>query len=96
MAAMRPPKPTREQLQLIKENDSLRTAIVVLRREIENKQGAVGRLETLLQERLHKIDELNGRLEQSREQVRRLDQECEHLADMIRIMPQLEAMLAPK
>jgi hypothetical protein len=40
---------------------------------------------------------LRGKLEQSREQIRRLDQECEHYADMIRIMPQLDAaLLSPK
>jgi hypothetical protein len=42
---MRPPKPTPNELHLIRENDSLKTAIVELRREIENKQGHVQRLE---------------------------------------------------
>ena len=94
---MRPPKPTRDQLHLMRENDSLRTTICCLRREIENKQGAMGRLELLLQERMERVDELNGKLDQLREQNRRLDKENDHLADMIRIMPQLDpAMLAPK
>ena len=49
------------------------------------------RLETLLHERLTKIDELNGKLEQSREQIRRLDQECEHLVQVVRFTPPLDA-----
>ena len=78
------------------EVDRLKTVICCLRRELENKQGAVSRLETLVHERSERVDELSAKLEQSREQIRRLDQECEHLADMVRIMPQLEAMLSPK
>jgi predicted nuclease with TOPRIM domain len=54
------------------------------------------RLEHLVQERSERIDELNSKLEQSRAQIRKLDAECEHLADMLRIMPQLEAMLPAK
>jgi regulator of replication initiation timing len=68
---------------LERENDRLRTTICCLRREIENKQGAVSRLELLLHERLTKIDELNAKLDQSREQVRRLGLENELLAAMI-------------
>jgi hypothetical protein len=83
--------------QLQRENDALKTTIVCLRRELENKQAYVGKLEYLLCSRLTKIDELNGRLEQARAANQRLEQECGHLADMIRIMPQLDpAMLAAK
>jgi chromosome segregation ATPase len=57
---------------LEREKHQLQMALLNLRRELENKQGAVGRLELLLHERLTKIDELNGKLQQSREQVRRL------------------------
>jgi septal ring factor EnvC (AmiA/AmiB activator) len=68
---------------LQKENDSLRTTIVCLRRELENSKGHAQRLEVLLCSRLHKIDELNAKLEQLREQNRRLDQEAEHLAQLV-------------
>jgi chromosome segregation ATPase len=61
---MRPPKPTPAELQLKRENDGLKTTIVCLRREIENKQGAVGRLETLLRERLTRIDQLTAQVDQ--------------------------------
>src|SRR5262249_35416397 len=42
------------------------------------------------------VGSLNSKLEQLREQNRRLDQENEHLAEMIQFEPQLDAaMLAP-
>ena len=69
------------------EVDRLKTVICCLRRELENKQGAVGRLELLLHERLTKIDELNSRLEQSRAQIRRLGLENEILTAMIAAPP---------
>ena len=53
-----------------KENDALKTTICGLRRELENKQGAVGRLEVLLRERLTKIDQLNATIDRLREQNR--------------------------
>jgi regulator of replication initiation timing len=59
-------------------------------RELENKQGAVERLELLLQERLTKIDELHGTIDRLREQNRRLDAEAEHLAEMV-AAPQVNA-----
>jgi hypothetical protein len=61
-----PRKPTIDALKLQRENDGLRTAIVCLKRELENKQGHVSKLEYLLHEQLTKIDELNGQLEQLR------------------------------
>ena len=55
------------------------------------------RLEYLMRERSERIDELNAKLDQLREQNKRLDQENEHLADMVRLLPQLDpAMLVPK
>ena len=44
-----------DALQLKRENDGLRTTILCLRREIENKQGHVQRLEVLLCSRLQTI-----------------------------------------
>jgi predicted RNase H-like nuclease (RuvC/YqgF family) len=66
---MRQPTPTPAELQLRREVDGLRTTIVCLRREIENKQGAVGRLETLLRERLTRIDELNAKLDRPESRI---------------------------
>jgi hypothetical protein len=70
---------------LEKENDQLRTTIVVLRRELETKQGYAASLELMLHQRLETIDALNGKLEQSRQQVRQLDAECEHLVQLVRM-----------
>jgi len=76
---------------LQRENDNLKTTICLLRRELENRQGAVGRLELLVHERTARIDELTGKLEQARAQNQRLDAECEHLTEMmvemIRVAP---------
>jgi hypothetical protein len=77
--------------------DRLKTVICCLRRELENKQGAVGRLELLLHQRLETIDALTARLEQSREQVRRLGLQNEVLVAMIAAPPPGEAaMLSAK
>ena len=76
-------QPTCTELQLLKENDRLRTEIVRLRRELTNKQGHLGRLEYLLLERMERVDELNAKVDQLRHQNKKLDQEAEHLAAMI-------------
>jgi hypothetical protein len=68
---------------LERENDALRTTICSLKRELENKQGYAATLELVLKQRTETLDALNARLEQSREQVRRLDQECEHYFRML-------------
>ena len=81
-------QPTRAELQLLlKENDGLRTEIVRLRREIENREGAVGRLELLLRERMERVDELTAQVDQLRHQNKKLDAEAEHLAAMLRCAP---------
>ena len=97
VAMPRPPRRSRFELELSRQVDHLRTKVCLLNRELENRQGAVFRLELLLHERLTRIDALSNALAQVREQNRRLDQENEHLAEMIRFTPQLDAaMLAPK
>jgi len=81
---MRPPKPTPAELQLMRENDGLKTTIVCLRRELENREGHVGRLHVLMRERTERIDELNDKIEKLRAQNKRLDEENEHLVEMVR------------
>ena len=68
---------------LQKENDGLRTEIVKLRHELTNKQDYAERLEILLRERMERIDDLNGKLEQAREHNKRLKAEAEHLAAIV-------------
>jgi chromosome segregation ATPase len=84
---------------LERENASLRSEIVKLRHELRTKQTQLGGLELALVQRLQTIDQLNAKLDQSREQVRRLGLENEILTAMI-AAPAPEAldaaMLSPK
>ena len=78
------------------ENDALKTTICCLRRELENKNQYTGKLEYLVHERSERIDELSAKLEQLREQLRRLGLENEILTAMIAAPPLDAAMLVPK
>jgi hypothetical protein len=92
-----PRRSSSHELELQRELDGLRTMICCLRRELETKQGVVGRLETLVHERDERNDELSALLEQSRQQVRRLDLQNEILIEMIAAPPvEATTMLAPK
>jgi hypothetical protein len=73
----RPPGP------LEKENAALKTTIIVLRRELENRDGMVGRLELLLHERCAMIDALHSRIDTLRGQVKQLETEADHYCRMI-------------
>jgi hypothetical protein len=77
----------RKLAPLEKENDQLRMTIVVLRRELTTKEGYAAKLELVLQQRLETIDALRGKLEQSQQQIRRLDAEADRLAEMVRLSP---------
>ena len=66
-------------------NNELRTTVIRLRREIKNKQGHVGRLTILVQQRSNTIDDLRGKLEQSRQQIQQLNEEADHLAALVRM-----------
>ena len=72
-----------ERNLLQKEIDRLRTEIVKLRHDLTNKQGYAERLEVLLRERMERIDELTGRIDQLRERNKRLKAEAEDLAAMV-------------
>jgi hypothetical protein len=54
------------------------------------------RLEYLVHERSGRVDELNAKLEQSRQQVQRLGLQNEILIEMIAAPPVEAAILAPK
>jgi hypothetical protein len=49
--------------------------------------GMLDAWEYLLLERTERIDELNGKIEQLRDQNRRLDAENEQLVEMVRLPP---------
>ena len=65
------------------EIDALKTVVIQLRRDLTNKTGYATRLELVLRQRMERIDQLNGQLEQVREQNRRLDAEAEHYFQML-------------
>jgi hypothetical protein len=72
--------------QLERNLDELRTTVVRLRHELETKQGAVGRLEVLVRERSNRIDELANTVAVLRDQNRRLNEEADHLAALVRLL----------
>ena len=57
--------------------DELQTTVIRLRREVENKQGHLGRLKILVQQRSNTIDDLRG--------IRQLNEEADHLAALVRM-----------
>jgi len=61
--------------------------IALLNTELKHKQDFVGRLEFLIHQRNEMIDALHGRIDQLREQNKRLDVENEHLCEMVRLSP---------
>ena len=77
------PRTNAKVKKLRQENDKLRSSLVHLRRQRTTKQNRASGLELLLQERLQRIDELNAKLEQARAINHRLEEECEHLAQLV-------------
>jgi hypothetical protein len=73
---------------LERQNHTLALRLLKANAELRTKTLYAQRLEFLLHQRSERIDELNGKLEQSREQVRRLGLENELLAAMI-VAPEL-------
>jgi hypothetical protein len=71
--------------QLEHEIAGLRFVVIQLRGELETKEGAVSRLELLLRERLTRIDQLTGTIDQLRLQNRQLDAENDRLVEMVRL-----------
>jgi hypothetical protein len=75
----------RQVVPLQQEIHELQMTVCGLRHELENKEGYVDRLQFLLRERLHKIDQLNAVIDRLREQNRRLDEEAERYAEMVKL-----------
>ena len=67
------------------EIDALKTVVIQLRRELENKQGYAGRLEHLLRSRTERCDELANVIATLRDQNRKLSEEADHLAALFRM-----------
>ena len=76
---------TRPDIAQLEQNiDELRSVVIQLRHELGNKQRHVGQLKVLLQ-RTERIDELANTIAVLRDQNRRLDEEAERLAQMVRL-----------
>jgi hypothetical protein len=69
-------------LPLERQYEALKTENVCLHTELRHQQDFVSRLKFLLRERLARIDDLNGKLEQARAQIRKLGEENDHLAQL--------------
>jgi chromosome condensin MukBEF ATPase and DNA-binding subunit MukB len=68
---------------LEREKHALQMKLLQANAQLRLKTIYAERLEYLLRERLARIDELNGKLEQARTINHRLEQEREHLAGLI-------------
>jgi len=73
--------------RLEKDLAAARMTVIVLRQELETREGAVRRLELTLVQRHRTIDNLNGTIERLRAVNQRLDAENEHLCEMVRLSP---------
>ena len=91
-----PRRPSSHELQLQRECEVLQLKLLRVNSALRLKTVYAERLEYLLHERSERIDELNGKLEQSRQQVQQLGLENQLLIEMIAAPPVDAAMLAPK
>jgi chromosome segregation ATPase len=89
----RPPRRTQFEVRLVRETDNLKTTIVSLRHELASKEKYASRLEHLIRTRSERIADLNSKIEQLRTQNQRLDNECERLAEMVRLSTPAAMML---
>jgi chromosome segregation ATPase len=64
--------------------DQLRTELIKLRRQLSGKEQYIDRLKFLCQERMTRIDDQRGRIEQLQQRNQQLDQECENLVALVR------------
>ena len=70
----------RKANKVTRECETLKTQVALLHTEVQHKQNFVGKLEFLIHQRNERINELNDKLAQSREQCRKLDAEADRLA----------------
>jgi hypothetical protein len=78
-----PRRSNRAVVDLQRANETLAIKLLKANSELRSKTLYAQRLEHLVHERSERVDELSAKLEQSREQVRRLGLENELLAAMI-------------
>jgi hypothetical protein len=83
--------PKIDALELKRKNDELAFRLLRVREQLESSERRRVGLEIVLNARLTRIGELSGKFERLREQNRRLDQEAERLAEMVRLAPPIDA-----
>ena len=82
-------KPNATKLQ--HECDRLSVQLRQAREQLQIQERHRVGLEVMLDTRAERIDQLTAKLDQSRQQVRRLDEENERLAEMVRFTPPVDA-----
>jgi septal ring factor EnvC (AmiA/AmiB activator) len=78
------PKRSPAAVQLKQHNAALALHLLRLREQLTNKEHCASGLEVLLRERLARIDELSATIDRLRDQNKKLNQENEHLAAMLK------------
>jgi hypothetical protein len=78
-----PRRSSSHELQLQRECEVLQLKLLKANSALALKTQYASRLETLLHERLNKIDELTAQVDQLRHQNKKLDAEAGHLAAII-------------
>jgi hypothetical protein len=71
--------------QVQRGNGALLVTICNLRHELETKDNAMRRLELVIQQRNQTIDALHNRIDTLQAQNKRLDEENDRLAEMVRL-----------
>jgi hypothetical protein len=71
--------------QLEQTVDQLRTELIRMRRQLTGKEQYINRLKFLMQERMTRIDDQRGQIEQLRAANQKLDAEADHLAALVRM-----------
>jgi len=85
------------ELELERKAETLSIKLLRANAELRMKTIYASRLEMLVAKRSEMIDQLHHRIDQLRDQNKKLEIEAEHYADMVRLLPQLDpAMLVPK
>ena len=74
-------------VQLKKHNAELASTLLRVREQLRHKEHRCSGLEMILRERLKRIDALTATIEQLRDRNRRLDEENEHLVEMVKLEP---------
>jgi chromosome segregation ATPase len=70
--------------QSARRGEALGSQLVRLQEQLAAKTHYAGKLENLLRARTQRIDDLTGRLQQSQAQIRRLNEQADHLATLFK------------